>query len=104
MELINVLDIIDGNFAVTTDDGNTIYYIVDEHLTEKKEVVLDFMGITIVTTAFLNAAIGQLYNKFNSEQISPYLSLRNIDDEDLILFKKVTDRAKQYFAEKTNRS
>lgn len=101
METINVFNIISGNFAVTTDDGNNIFYLVDKFLEDEKEVVLDFNGISIVTTAFLNAAIGQLYHKFSSEEISPYLQLRNVDTEDLILFKKVTDRAKQYFAEKT---
>lgn len=101
METINIFDIISGNFAVTTDDGNDVFCLVDKFLEDEKEVVLDFSGISIVTTAFLNAAIGQLYHKFSSEEISPYLRLSNVDTEDLILFKKVTDRAKQYFADKT---
>ncbi|MFC4635131.1 STAS-like domain-containing protein [Dokdonia ponticola] len=100
MDSIIVFDIIHGNFAVTTDDGNSIFAIVDNYLEKKEKVTLDFKGISIVTTAFLNAAIGQLYHKFSSEDISPYLILSNVDDEDLILFKKVTNRAKQYFAHK----
>ncbi|GGG23299.1 hypothetical protein GCM10011344_25050 [Dokdonia pacifica] len=100
MDSIIVFNIIHGNFAVTTDDGNNIFAMVDEYLEKKEKVILDFKGISIVTTAFLNAAIGQLYHKFSSEDISPYLILNNVDDEDLILFKKVTNRAKQYFAQK----
>lgn len=50
-----------------------------------------------VDFCFLNAAIGQLYNDFNSEELASRLILSNVNKEDLPLFKKVTDRAKEYF-------
>ena len=100
MKNLKVRTIIDSSFAVATDDGQIIYDLLDENLSKKIKVLLDFSEIHILTTAFLNAAIGQLYSKFETPQIQPYLRLINVADEDKILFKKVTDRAKEYFAEK----
>ncbi len=97
---IGVQNIIEGNFAVTTVDGNNIFELINDSIEKQQKVVLDFSGVSIVTTAFLNAAIGQLYHKFNSDDIIPYLSLSNVEEEDLILFKKVIIRAKQYFSQK----
>ena len=100
MENIKINEVIDGNFAVTTDDGNLVFNLIDKNLSNHVKVKLDFSEIVVLTTAFLNAAIGQLYSKYKSEEISPYLKLINVADEDKILFKKVTERAKEYFADK----
>ncbi len=97
---IKINEVIGGNFAVTTDDGNLVFKLLDKNLAEKLKTKLDFSEIIVLTTAFLNAAIGQLYSKYKSEEIAPYLKLTNVADEDKILFKKVTERAKEYFADK----
>ncbi|MDD3003535.1 STAS-like domain-containing protein [Flavobacterium sp.] len=97
---IKINEVIGGNFAVTTDDGNLVFNLLDKDLEQKKEIKLDFSEIIVLTTAFLNAAIGQLYSKYKSEDIAPFLKLTNVADEDKILFKKVTERAKEYFANK----
>lgn len=101
-QIIDIFNIIEGNFAVTTVDGETLYEIIRKNIQDQHETTLDFARISIVTTAFLNAAIGQLYRIYKSEDIKPYLRLTNVDDEDLILFQKVTSRAKQYYAQKKN--
>jgi hypothetical protein len=100
MEIIKVKDIIKVDFAVTTDDGDSIFKMLDHHFEKGEKIVLDFSEIYILTTAFLNAAIGQLYSKYNSEDISAYLKLENVNNSDKILFKTVTQRAKEYFANK----
>jgi len=100
MEILKVKDLIKVNFAVTTDDGDSVFKILDRHFENGEKIVLDFSEINILTTAFLNAAIGQLYSKYNSEDISAYLKLENVNNSDKILFKTVTQRAKEYFANK----
>lgn len=97
---IKINELIGGNFAVTTDDGNLIFNLIDKNLEEHTKTKLDFSDIIVLTTAFLNAAIGQLYSKYKSEEITPYLKLTNVAHEDKILFKKVTERAREYFANK----
>lgn len=95
-----VKEIISVDTAVSTDNGNAVYQNIIEALNEGNEVILDFNGISMMTTAFLNAAIGQLYSSYTSEQLNKVLKLVNVADDDKILFKKVVDRAKQYFANK----
>lgn len=62
MENINIATIIEGNIAVSTSDGEIVFSNLRKHLKEKEKVTLDFGNISILTTAFLNAAIGQLYS------------------------------------------
>lgn len=100
MKEMKINELIGGNFAVTTDDGNLVFNLLDKNLSGHKKINLDFSDIIVMTTAFLNAAIGQLYSKYKSEEITPYLKLKNVAEEDKILFKKVTERAREYFANK----
>ena len=100
METIKVRDLIKVDFAVTTEDGDVVFKILDRHFKDGEKTILDFSGIYILTTAFLNAAIGQLYSKYTSEDLSAYLKLENVKDSDKILFKTVTQRAKEYFADR----
>jgi len=95
-----VKQIIEKETAVSSDDGETIYKKIDENLKSGDTVELDFSEISIITTAFLNTAIGQLYSIYNGEQLNAQLKLTNVAPEDKILFKKVVDRAKEYFDNK----
>lgn len=62
---------------------------------------ISFFGITRMTTAFLNAAIGQLYGEFDESEIKSHLA-PPVDFEDWHLrrLKMVVDRAKIYFADR----
>ena len=100
MKMVKVLDIINRDTAVSTDDGQKVFEAVSSHLFQDRKTEIDFNGIQFMTTAFLNAAIGQLYSTFTGDQLKNQLSLTNVAKEDLVLFKKVVDRAKEYFAAK----
>lgn len=95
-----VRDIIHSELAITTDDGNLVYDSIHKALKEKNQVKLDFKGIGIIITAFLNSAIGRLYENFDSDFLNEYLILENVADEDKNLFRIVAQRAKEYFADK----
>lgn len=95
--ILKVSEIIGGDTAVSTDDGQKVFDLLAVSIKDKQTISADFSDIQIMTTAFLNAAIGQLYSQFTSEELNSYLNLININSEDRILFKKVVERAKQYF-------
>ena len=95
-----VKDMIDSELAITTDDGNVIFTTINEALTNKNIVELDFIGIKIMITAFLNSAIGRLYESYTGDFLNTYLKLKNVAPEDRILFKKVVQRAQEYFLDK----
>ncbi len=102
MDELFVKDIIESDIAVATDAGDKLFDVIVSLLNDKKPIVLDFNGINILTTAFLNAAIGQLYNndRFSSEFLNDYLKVVNVQTEDRPLFSMVIKRAKEYFKNK----
>lgn len=99
---IVVKDVIHTDTAVSTDMGDAVFKQIIAVISGDNCVILDFVGIEILTTAFLNAAIGQLYSQFSSEQLNKMLQLTNVAEDDKILFKKVISRAKEYFKNKTD--
>jgi hypothetical protein len=96
-EKLIISDIINGTSAVSSDDGQLVYEKMEKALQNDKKVELDFKDIEILTTAFLNAAIGQLYSNHTSEELNSRLKVENVSQEDLTLFKKVIHRAKEYY-------
>lgn len=100
VQQLNIREIISRETAVSSDDGEIVYENIIKCIEGDQVAELDFSNISILTTAFLNSAIGQLYNTYSSEQLNNCLKLKNVADEDRILFKKVIERAKEYFANK----
>ncbi len=102
MKRIVVRDVIGTNLAVSTDNGLKVFHEIDNLLKTEEKIDLDFEGITVVITAFLNAAIGSLYKDgvYSGEFLNNHLKLRNVDSNDLSLFKDVIQRAKEYFSNK----
>lgn len=104
MENINIAAIIGGNIAVSTSDGEIVFSNLSKQLNEKEKISLDFANISILTTAFLNAAIGQLYNGNNypTNFLNEHLKIINVRDIDKPLFSLVITRAKEYYQNKKN--
>lgn len=61
---LNVKTIIDSKVAFDDVNGNKLFNaILDATKENGKTVVLDFKGIELVNTAFLNNAVGKLFDK-----------------------------------------
>ncbi len=101
MKDIVIIEIINGEFAVSPEDGDSVYELIKQSLEKEEAISLDFRGIDIMTTAFLNNAIGKLYKNFNKDSLNKYISMKNISTSDLELIKKVIERAKITFNEDT---
>jgi len=95
---VRVFDIVGSSLAVSADDGQTVHDKFAPLLREGRHVVLSFDGIRTLISAFLNAAVGQLYGEFSEERIRELLSVTDMAQEDLALLKRVVDNAKRYFA------
>ena len=74
--------------------------MITKGLENDLKMVLDFNNIELITSTFLNAAIGQLYDKYDSPFLNSHLKIKNMSKEDLGLLKKVVERAKEYFRDK----
>lgn len=98
---INIFELISSKAAVSSEDGEMLYRQIIKGL--KKEdivILLNFANIDLITSTFLNAAIGQLYNDYDSPFLREKLKIKNMPPEDVQLLKKVIERAKEYFKDK----
>ena len=95
---INVAQIVGGGICVAASDGHKVHDAIRGGILAKNRVRLSFSGVSRITTAFLNTAVGQLYNEFSEEVVRRHLA-PPIDATPLQLsrLKMVVDRAKQYF-------
>lgn len=101
MESITLLvnDYITLNKGVTPDEGEPIFKKLYESFSEGTKVILDFSGVEMMTTAFLNVAIGNLYKLYSSEQIKELLELKGLTTMGARQIKKVTDTAKLFYGD-----
>ena len=99
---IKIFEIINTDFAVTTENGNKVFDLIDSNLSSGQSVEIDFTDIQTMTTAFLNSAVGQLYSrkKYNSNFLNKHISLVGYKENHFALIKMVIERAKEYFADK----
>lgn len=94
---IRVYEVVGTGFCVASDDGQKVHDQIAIALREGQKVNLSFHNVESLTSAFLNAAIGQLYGEFSEEQIKTSISVKDMSGDDLDLLKRVVDTAKQYF-------
>ena len=97
MKEIKVDNLVTLHQGVIPNEGKPIYDQIKEALNKKEEVSLDFAAIQLMTTAFLNVAIGNLYKDYSSDFIKQYLKLQNVSVENARRIKKVTDTAKLFY-------
>ena len=94
---ISMFEVVGGPLCVASNDGQKVYDRIAAVLKTNRSVTLSFHKITMLTAAFLNTAIGQLYGTFSEEEIRSQLKVKDIESDDLALLKRVVDNAKLYF-------
>lgn len=83
---------------MSASDGQKVHDAIYKAVSEKNQAVISFSGVTRMTTAFLNAAVGQLYGEFGEEELKSYLAPpEDFETWHLSRLKMVVDRSKEYF-------
>ncbi|MCD6216830.1 STAS-like domain-containing protein [bacterium] len=99
-KVIKIKDIVGSNLCISSHDGERVYLEIAKALRKGFCIKLSFEDIEDLTSAFLNSAVGRLYNhEFEYETISENLTPENISPDKLRLLKRVVDRAKEFFEE-----
>lgn len=94
---ISVFNTVGNSFCVEVDDGQKVYGLIKKALQENRKIKASFQNVEILTSAFLNTAIGRLYKDFTEEEIKSSLSVDNLANEDAALLKRVVSTAKLYY-------
>lgn len=94
---LSIFEVVGSPLCVASDDGQRVHDRVAAALKEGSDVTVSFLNVSSLTSAFLNAAIGQLYGSFTENEIRSKLKVKDIEPDDLALLKRVVETAKQYF-------
>lgn len=94
---VHVYDIIGGPLCVSAEDGQRLFEKVAPLLRKGNPVELSFERVDTMISAFLNAAIGQLYGELEEETIDKLLSVSHIAADDEEMLQHVIENAKAYF-------
>jgi hypothetical protein len=95
---LNLYEIVGGPIWVSTEDGQKVYEKIVAAFRAERSVELSFANRQIMITAFLNAAVGQLYNgDFAEDFLSQNLSAVDISGDDLDMLGRAVENAKAYF-------
>lgn len=96
---LSIYNIIGNSFGVEADDGEIVHKAIIHAFNEQRNVQLDFQNIEMITSAFLNTAVGQLYRDHDTDFIRKHLSVINMLPEDMALLKRAVDTAKLFYSD-----
>ena len=94
---ISIFEVVGSPLCVASGDGQKVYDRLSAAFRQDRPVSLSFRNVSTLTSAFLNAAVGQLYGQFDEGQIRRLLKVEDMEPDDVALLKRVVDTAKQYF-------
>lgn len=92
-----VYQIVGSEICVEADDGKKVCDVICEFLRKKQPIILSFENVEMLTSAFLNTAIGVLYKNFSEDEVKTLLKVENLSPTDTMLLKRVVDTAKLYY-------
>ena len=95
---LSLLEIVGSPFCVAIEDGQKVHSEIARAFDEGSVAIVSFLGVQRLTTAFLNAAIGQLYNEYDEALIKDRLKVSDLEKAEAHLLKKVVDNAKVFFS------
>lgn len=96
---LKIFDIVGGPIWVSTDDGQKVFDKIVAAFKAGRAVDLSFANRENMITAFLNAAIGQLYGgQYDEAFLKEHLAFRDISDDDRAMLERAVANAKRYFA------
>ncbi len=94
---INIVNTIGDVYGVEAEDGQKVFELIAKAFSDKKKVTLSFQNIEMLTTAFLNTAVGQLYKDLQEDYIKENLKVSKISVSGKVALKRVVDTAKLYY-------
>ena len=94
---VRVYDIVGSPLCVSAEDGQRLHSKIAPLLRADRPVSLSFDRVDTIISAFLNAAVGQLYGEFPAERVDKLLTVTDVTSDDESVLRHVVDNAKVYF-------
>lgn len=94
---LSVFNLVGDGFCVEATDGDAVFSAINKALTQDKAVNISFQNVEMITSAFLNTAIGQLYRDNSEDKIRAFVNVVDITKADTALLRRVIETAKLYY-------
>ncbi len=80
------------------EDGQQIYDQIHPELESGNTVELDFEGVTIFASPFLNVSFGRLLKDFKPDDLNRLVKITNLNPVGWSVLKRVIENSKEYYA------
>jgi len=85
-----------GENCITLAAGQIIHDAIQPELAAGRTVELDFSGVRVFASPFLNAAIGQLLRSISPDELNRLLHVRTMTPTGRSVLREVIRNARQY--------
>ena len=96
--MYKVYDIV-GGYAITADGGQKLYDQIHPCLLNDETVELDFGGVKVFASPFVNFAFGQLLKDIPAEKLNQLLEFTSLNADGWDVINHVMTRAKRYYSD-----
>jgi hypothetical protein len=86
-----------GDNCITLEQGEPVYKAVHHLLTQGESVELDFAGVVVCASPFLNSAIGRLLKDFEPADLEQKLTVQHLTPVGTQLMRKVIENSQRYY-------
>lgn len=84
-----------GDYGVTMEDGQKLFDRISPEIRAGHKVELDFDGVRILASPFLNAGIGQLLQEVSSQALHDNLKWSNLSSVGRNVLERVLENSTQ---------
>lgn len=97
IEFINATKLAGSKFCVSCENGQELYQAIETALRCGKKAYVSFRDASEISSAFLESAIGKLYQgKFTKEELEEKLFIHDLSEDDKFILEMVIDRIEDY--------
>jgi len=90
--------------AVSVSDAERLHRLLCQYLAGNQSVIISFEGIRLCSSAFLNVAIGRLYDEYEHSFISKHITCTKLSPGNKKMLLHVINNSKKYFSKLENTS
>ncbi|WP_138496917.1 STAS-like domain-containing protein [Nostoc sp. PA-18-2419] len=98
-----IYDIV-GEYAITADGGQKLYDQIHPLLLAGEPVELDFTGVKVFASPFVNFAFGQLLKDIPAEKLNQLVEFTSLNADGWDVLEHVMANAKRYYSDEKYRA
>ncbi|MEH2068843.1 MAG: STAS-like domain-containing protein [Nostoc sp.] len=98
-----IYDIV-GEYAITADGGQKLYDQIHPLLLAGEPVELDFTGVKVFASPFVNFAFGQLLKDIPADKLNQLVEFTSLNADGYDVLEHVMANAKRYYSDEKYRT